>query len=79
MVLRSFVLGSGNGVRDLPIWLLGLVLIFGLLHWLNARGAFARWWRRGPDPLFAAGYGCVVAGVLLFVPTHYTPFIYFQF
>ncbi|HEY3661704.1 MAG TPA: MBOAT family O-acyltransferase [Chthoniobacterales bacterium] len=79
VVMRAFVLGRGNGTRDLPVWLLGVVLIFGLLHWLNARGEFARWWRRGPDPLFAAGYGCVVAGVLLFVPTHYTPFIYFQF
>ncbi len=79
VVLRSFVLGRGNGTRALPVWLLGVVLIFGLLHWLNARGEFARWWRRGPDLLFAAGYGCAVAGVLLFVPTHYTPFIYFQF
>jgi hypothetical protein len=59
--------------------MLGLVLVLTLIHWLNARGHFARWWRRGPDALFAAGYGCAVAGVLLFIPAGYTPFIYFQF
>jgi hypothetical protein len=30
-------------------------------------------------PLFAVGYGCVAAVVLLFIPPRYTPFIYFQF
>jgi hypothetical protein len=56
-----------------------IVLVLGVVHWLNSHGTFANWWRRGPDPLFAAGYGCVVAAVLLFIPAKYTPFIYFQF
>jgi len=55
------------------------VLALGVVHWLNARGTFANWWRRGPDQAFAAAYGCTAAIVLLFVPPHYTPFIYFQF
>ena len=46
---------------------------------MNFRGIFAHWWRRGPDPVFAAAYGCAAAIVLLFIPPHYTPFIYFQF
>jgi hypothetical protein len=63
--------------------------IRGLFVWANysttpggfhaSDGCFGRWWRRGPDSAFAAGYGCVVAAVLLFVPARYTPFIYFQF
>jgi alginate O-acetyltransferase complex protein AlgI len=78
-VLRSFVLFSDNGVEQLGVWKLWIVLALGFLHWLNSRGTFANWWRRGPDPVFAAAYGCAAATVLLFIPQHYTPFIYFQF
>jgi len=77
--LRSFVLFSDNGVEQLGAWKLWIVLALGFLHWLNSRGTFANWWRRGPDPVFAAAYGCTSATVLLFIPQHYTPFIYFQF
>ena len=77
--LRSFVLFSSNGAEQLGAWNLLIVAGLGLIHWLNSREVFARWWRRGPDPLFAAAYGCAAAIVLLFIPTKYTPFIYFQF
>ncbi|MBA3649939.1 MAG: MBOAT family protein [Chthoniobacterales bacterium] len=79
VVLRSFVFWHNYGTMALNPWLLALVPALGLVHWMTARGLFAGWWRRGPDAVFAAGFGCAVAGVLLFVPTHYTPFIYFQF
>jgi alginate O-acetyltransferase complex protein AlgI len=77
--LRSFVFLSSGGVQRLGAWNLLIVLVLGVVHWLNSHGTFANWWRRGPDPLFAAAYGCVVAAVLLFIPAKYTPFIYFQF
>jgi alginate O-acetyltransferase complex protein AlgI len=77
--LRSFVLFRDNGPERLGAWMLWIVLALAVIHWLNFRGTFATWWRRGPDPLFAAVYGCAAATVLLFIPQHYTPFIYFQF
>jgi len=77
--LRGFVLFSSDGVEQLGAWKLWIVLALGVVHWLNARGTFATWWRRGPDQVFAAAYGCTAAIILLFVPPHYTPFIYFQF
>ena len=77
--LRSFVLFQSPGTEDLGAWMLWIVLALAVVHWLNSRGTFANWWRRGSDPVFAAGYGCTAAVVLLFIPPHYTPFIYFQF
>ncbi|MDP9003166.1 MAG: MBOAT family protein [Verrucomicrobiota bacterium] len=77
--LRSFMFFQSSGTQDLGAWMLWIVVAFGFLHWLNALGKFSDWWRRVPAPAFAAGYGCGVAVVLLFVPPHYTPFIYFQF
>jgi hypothetical protein len=59
--------------------MLWIVLALGVVHWMNSRGTFAHWWRRGPDPAFAVAYGCATGIVLLFIPPHYTPFIYFQF
>ena len=78
-IVRSFVFLQDNGPNKLDASILFLLAALFLIHWLNAIGWFDRWWRRGPAPVFAAGYGCAAAGVLLFVPTHYTPFIYFQF
>jgi alginate O-acetyltransferase complex protein AlgI len=78
-VLRSFVLFGNSGAEQLGAWKLWIFFALGFLHWLNSRGIFANWWRRGPDPVFAAAYGCTAATVLLFIPQHYTPFIYFQF
>ena len=77
--LRSFVLFGSNGAEQLGAWKLWIFFVLAFIHWLNSRGTFANWWRRGPDPVFAAAYGCVAATVLLFIPQHYTPFIYFQF
>jgi alginate O-acetyltransferase complex protein AlgI len=77
--VRSFVLFRGGGAQDLGAWMLWIVVALGVVHWMNSRGTFANWWRRGPDPVFAFAYGCAAATVLLFVPPHYTPFIYFQF
>jgi alginate O-acetyltransferase complex protein AlgI len=77
--LRSFVFLGGSGSQDLGAWMLWIVVALGFVHWLNFRGVFSNWWRRPPDPVFAAGYGCAFAIVLLFIPPHYAPFIYFQF
>lgn len=77
--LRSSVLFRDAGPEDLGVWMLWVVFALGLLHYLNFRGAFSHWWRRLPDPVFAGSYGCLAGIVLLFVPQHYRPFIYFQF
>jgi alginate O-acetyltransferase complex protein AlgI len=77
--LRSFLFLPGGGTEDLGAWMILVVGALGFVHWLNYRGVFSNWWRRPPDPVFAAGYGCAFAIVLLFIPPHYAPFIYFQF
>jgi alginate O-acetyltransferase complex protein AlgI len=79
VAVRSFALFRSAGAQDLGAWMLWIVVALGILHWMNARGTFANWWRRAPDPVFAVAYGCAAATVLLFIPPHYTPFIYFQF
>jgi alginate O-acetyltransferase complex protein AlgI len=77
--LRSFVLFQSAGTEDLGGWMLWIVAAFAIVHWLNSLGWFSQWWRRVPAPIFAAGYGCAFAIVLLFIPPRYAPFIYFQF
>jgi len=77
--LRSFLFLPGGGTQDLGAERLGIVIALGFIHWLNSRGTFSTWWRRLPAPAFAAGYGFAFAIVLLFIPQHYAPFIYFQF
>jgi alginate O-acetyltransferase complex protein AlgI len=78
-VLRSFVFFRSAGTEDLGAWMLWIVAALAVVHWLNSRRIFSKWWRRLPAPAFAAGYGCAFAIVLLFIPPHYAPFIYFQF
>jgi alginate O-acetyltransferase complex protein AlgI len=77
--LRGFVLFQGGGTERLGARILWIVVGLAVVHWLNSRGVFSKWWRRPPAPVFAAGYGCAFAVVLLFIPPHYAPFIYFQF
>jgi hypothetical protein len=79
IVVRAFVFGHGGGTERLDPrlwWALGGLT---LIHWLNYRQVFARWWRRLPEPVFALGYGACWPLVLLFIPAQYKPFIYFQF
>ena len=78
-VLEAFVFWSSPGTMSLDVRLLLLIAGCALIHWLNFRGVFSTWWRRIPAPAFAAAYGAASAVVLLFVPTTYKPFIYFQF
>jgi alginate O-acetyltransferase complex protein AlgI len=77
--LNQFVLFRGGGTEHLHRWMALAIVGLALVHWLNYRGWFSESWRRWPAPVFAAAYGCATALVLLFVPPHYTPFIYFQF
>jgi len=78
-IAKSFVLWRSPGTHDLGLRMIWIVLLLGIVHWLNARGVFSSWWRKVPPEIFAAGYGCAFAVVLVFVPPHYAPFIYFQF
>lgn len=77
--LQSFLFLPSKGTQDLGVWMLSIVVALGFIHWLNSRGVFSTWWRRPSAPVFALGYGCAFAIVLLFIPPHYAPFIYFQF
>jgi alginate O-acetyltransferase complex protein AlgI len=77
--LNQFVLFRAGGREELGAWMLLVVVALAFIHWLNSRHWFADSWRGWPAPVFAAAYGCTAALVLLFVPPHYTPFIYFQF
>ena len=78
-IAKSFVLWRSPGTHDLGFRMIWIVLLLGIVHWLNARRVFSSWWRKVPPEIFAAGYGCAFAVVLLFIPPHYAPFIYFQF
>jgi alginate O-acetyltransferase complex protein AlgI len=78
-IAKSFVFWQSAGTRDIGIRMIWIVILLGIVHRLNARGVFSNWWRRGSSEAFAAGYGCSVALVLVFIPAKYTPFIYFQF
>ncbi len=80
-VLRPFVLWHAGGTARLPgegPWLVFFVVL-ALIHGINRRRVFAGAWERLPDWAFSATYGVAVGVVLLFVPQHYAPFIYFQF
>ena len=77
--LKSMILFTGSGPQHLGAAKLAIFAALGFVHWLNFRGAFSTWWRRGSDPLFAFTYGGAIALVLVFIPSSYTPFIYFQF
>lgn len=79
IIARSFVLFQNAGATALPRWMFAGIAALALVHWCNSRGLFSHWWRRGPNAAFAAGFGCAVSLVLLFIPAHYAPFIYFQF
>ena len=79
VALNQFVLFRGGGSEHLHRWIALVIVGLAVIHWLNYRQWFGEAWRRLPAPAFAAAYGCTAALVLLFVPPHYTPFIYFQF
>ena len=79
--MRPFLLLHTDGTRRLPgegPWIVFLAAM-ALIHVLNQRRVFAGAWERLPDWAFSASYGVAVGVVLLFVPQHYAPFIYFQF
>jgi len=78
-VSRALLFFQGGGPGRLESWLWWLFAGLAVVHWLNWKQVFAGWWRRGPEWVFAAGYGAAFAGALLFVPAHYSAFIYFRF
>jgi alginate O-acetyltransferase complex protein AlgI len=78
-VSKALLFFQGGGSEGLPAWLGWLFAGLAAVHWLNWKRVFAQWWRRGADWVFAAGYGAAFAAALLFVPQHYSAFIYFRF
>jgi len=82
-VVRAYmgfgVLDAQGELQSLDPRLFGVFAILVVIHWLNFRRVFSTWWRHCPEPVFATAYGILTAGILLFIPTKYAPFIYFQF
>ena len=78
-VSKALLFFQGGGSDTLEPWLIWLFLALAFIHWLNWKRVFSRWWRLGPDWTFALAYGAAFALALLFVPQHYTAFIYFRF
>jgi alginate O-acetyltransferase complex protein AlgI len=78
-VLRAFALFDSPGSQHLPSSILLFLTALACIHWLNYRQFFGKLFKLVPDSVFAVMYGFATAFVLAFVPTSYTPFIYFQF
>src|SRR5262249_17829508 len=52
--LKSFTLFDSPGKRTFPLACLWLFVGLALVHWLCYQKVFATWWRRIPEPVFAA-------------------------
>jgi alginate O-acetyltransferase complex protein AlgI len=76
---KALLLFHGAGSAQFAPWLAWLFLALAVVHWLNWKRLFSNWWRPFPAPAFALGYGATFALALLFVPQHYSAFIYFRF
>ena len=70
---------GGGELQCLDPRLFAVLIGLACVHWCNFKGVFSTWWRNAPEPVFATAYGCLATLVLLFIPTKYAPFIYFQF
>lgn len=82
-ILSAFVgWGAASGgaeLQSLDPRLFGALVGLAVIHWCNFKRVFSNTWRVVPEPVFATAYGCLAALSLLFIPTKYAPFIYFQF
>lgn len=56
-----------------------VLLILGIMHFLNYKKVFSTWWRRIPDWSFAMLLGVAVAVAIFMKPVVFKAFIYFQF
>ena len=81
LALRPFTFFQAGGAGRLTDekMLVVAFAVLALVHWMNYRRWFAGAWERLPEWAFPMAYAVAVGVVLLFVPQHYAPFIYFQF
>lgn len=79
LVVRSYVFFQSHGSQQLEprLWL----ILTGLaaLHWFASRIPWKTIINQLPNQVFAISYGHMAALIMLFMPTGYSPFIYFQF
>jgi alginate O-acetyltransferase complex protein AlgI len=78
-VFRAFVFWQSPGPADVGTNMLWLMIPLAIAHWIAYRQFFANWYQHVPTWLFTAGYGSAAAVAFAFVPTDYSPFLYFQF
>lgn len=78
-IVQSCITFDSLGDQSLSphVWL--VMLVFIVFHWLRFKRLDKYLWASISDTNFAAIYAFLFAVSLLFVPTSYTPFIYFQF
>ncbi len=78
--LEGFLFFHSNGTQAIgPSFLIGLIPLLGILHFIAYKGWTQQFWRKIPAWAFAAGLGLITAGMLPFVQPNRQPFIYFQF
>jgi len=77
-ILALFWIGEPGPNRVGGVALLAVVAVLYVLHWISYRGWSEKLWRRLPGWWFAMAYGVMAAGVIVFMESNNTPFVYFQ-
>lgn len=80
IVLKSFILFNNNGSENLvskTAFIIFIPLI--IAHWTAYKQWLGNFWSKIPRLAFAIVYGLIFTIILPFIPTIYSPFIYFQF
>jgi hypothetical protein len=78
--VMATLLGLGHGSHSVcSNWMLLVLLILGVVHWLNYRQVLSTWWRGMPEWSFAMLLGVGFAIAVFMKPVVFKPFIYFQF
>ena len=79
VVVKSFVFFEAVGSQELNHFLLVLLVLFTLMHYMAYCRILTSWWTRIPNWMFAALCGCITSLALFFTAPNYSSFIYFQF
>lgn len=78
-IVQSCVTFTSPGSQTLSPQAAIVLLVFVVLHWIRFQKLDRHLWDSLSDTNFAVIYAVLFALALLFVPTSYTAFIYFQF
>ncbi len=79
IVLKDLIGYGHDGGKAFPDFLVGVLVILSMIHFLSYRGFFKGWANRVPLWLFTCVCGLFVSVLLATAQVEYKPFIYFQF